>query len=527
MAVTLHDYQTYHSGGTQASRNFYVDDVTISPASVSNGNFETGSGTSFTGWSPTAASTPIISTAEYHGGSQSVKIPVDASNTNVGIKTSSSAVLSVTSGNEYVLEMWVKSDSVGQLQIQLRDGSTSTTGNYLQVDRVTWNSTTYYFAIPTDTTWKKFRLSFTASTSGYVYIADLKRGGLGGYRASHDPPALDATGSSPYVIAVGAPRASSWITSFTIAGSTPTTISQNISGDNTAGVDARGAISSSYSCAAVIGTSGYNLMDMIVASFNGVNQTTPTTGTPVTANSYSATATASYTGTSGNTLVVCVATQSGRTFTASNCTELAQVTHQDSSLGSLFVGTVTATGSAQTIGATFTTGDNHRLVIFELSAATSSITVTPGAANLALTTFAPTVVATNNKSVTPGAATLTLSAFTPIVSVSDNKSVTPGIATLTLTPFAPTATVTNNKFATPGTATLALTTFAPTVSVSDHKTVVPGAATLTLTAYAPTAVVSDHKTVVPGAGSLMLTAYPPTVSVSGSPAVTGSFFYSL
>lgn len=357
--------------------------------------------------------------------------------------------------------------------------------------------------------------------------SQVYQSGSGGYSASHTLPDLDASGVNTLAVAAGFNRnPASDVTSWTFEGSTPTAIADSINASVVAVSTQRYLINNSATTI-VSNTPSYKLQAMIGVALEGVDQTTPITGTPATAGGYGTAATAAYTGTSGNMLLVFVSSQSDRTFTASGVTDITSVTHADANLGAGYGGYVTASGSSQTIGAALSSADNWRLVIFEVEAAASGTTVTPGVASLVLTAFAPTVVATDNKSVTPGAAALTLSAFTPTVAVSDNKSVTPGVATLTLTPYAPTATVTDNKFATPGLATLALTPFAPSVSVSDNKFATPGAATLTLTAYAPTAAVSDHKTAVPGAASLALTAYPPTVSVSGSSAVTGSFFYSL
>jgi len=147
---------------------------------------------------------------------------------------------------------------------------------------------------------------------------------------------------------------------------------------------------------------------------------------------------------------------------------------------------------------------------FPGGAAAGGTTVTPGAAALTLTTYAPTV--STPVTCTPGPASLTLTTFAPTVSTP--VTCTPGAASLTLTTYAP--TVSTPRTATPGAAALTLTTYAPTVSTP--VTATPGTASLTLTAYAPT--VSTPRTVTPGTASLTLTTYAPTVSATGAVTAT-------
>lgn len=86
------------------------------------------------------------------------------------------------------------------------------------------------------------------------------------------------------------------------------------------------------------------------------------------------------------------------------------------------------------------------------------------------------------QSVTPAAATLTLTTFAPTVRV--NTILTPGVASLAFTTFAPSIILGTRL--TPANATLALTTFAPTVSATAHVAVTPAPASLTFTTFAPT-----------------------------------------
>lgn len=153
-------------------------------------------------------------------------------------------------------------------------------------------------------------------------------------------------------------------------------------------------------------------------------------------------------------------------------------------------------------------------------AATAHQTVTPGTVALTLTPQTPTVTASDHQTVTPGTASLTLTPQTPTVGVSDNQTVTPGSASLSLTPQAPAVAVSNNIAVTPGTASLALTAFAPSTILSDHQLVTPGVAALTLTPYAPTVTGGAGVTVTPGTAALSLTAFAPTTVLSDHQLVT-------
>ncbi len=116
----------------------------------------------------------------------------------------------------------------------------------------------------------------------------------------------------------------------------------------------------------------YKELAYTAIALSGVDQTTPTTGTPTTSSGYSSTCTASHTGTSGNMLFAIVNVQGSRTLSASNVTEIANFS-PSSSIGDCFCGYVEATGSSQTIGATLTGGDtNWYLSIVEIAAAAAA-----------------------------------------------------------------------------------------------------------------------------------------------------------
>lgn len=193
--------------------------------------------------------------------------------------------------------------------------------------------------------------------------------GSGGFQSSHTLPDLDASGTDSIAIAAGFNRdPTSDVTSWTFEGNTPTQIASAIN-TNVVAVDLYRYVINNAATTIVSNTPTFKLQAMIGASFTGVHQTTPTTGTPSTSTGFGSSATLSYTGTSGNYLIVAVSTQDDRTFTASSCTQAAQVTHGDTNLGSGFIGYVAATGSSQTIGATWTTDTNYAIVLAELAIA--------------------------------------------------------------------------------------------------------------------------------------------------------------
>lgn len=146
-----------------------------------NGNFESATGTTnanFTapGFLLTAAgstSVVTIDTTQAALGSRSVKLAVDASNTNNGIKLSGN--LTVLPNTNYRLVISTKSDTAGQLQLQLGNG----TGNFLQSDNITWNTTANYTNINTTTGFVRSTIFFqTAPGQTTLQITDLKRSGL-------------------------------------------------------------------------------------------------------------------------------------------------------------------------------------------------------------------------------------------------------------------------------------------------------------------------------------------------------------
>lgn len=195
--------------------------------------------------------------------------------------------------------------------------------------------------------------------------------GSGGFLSSHTWPDVNVSGTNTLHLACGNNRNPlSDVSGWTSDGNTMTSVVDSIN-TNVCAVSIYRYLINNADVTTVSSTPSFKLQGGIVLGLAGVDQTTPIAGTG-TAGNFSATATAAYTGTSGNLLLVFVSTQNDKTFTASNCTAQASVTHADTNQGSGFVGYVTATGSSQTIGATFTGNDNWRLAIVEITAAAAA-----------------------------------------------------------------------------------------------------------------------------------------------------------
>lgn len=199
---------------------------------------------------------------------------------------------------------------------------------------------------------------------------DVYQSGSGGFLASHTLPDIDASGANAIAIGVGFNRNPvSDVTGWTFEGTAGTLVANAINA-NVVAVSMYFATSSSAAETIVSNTPSFKLQAMIGASFTDGHQSAPVVGTPSTGTGFNSTGTLSVTGTAGNTFVVGVSTQGDRTFTASGCTLINQVTHADANVGSGFLGYVAATGSPQTIGASWGTGDNYAIVVAEIKPAT-------------------------------------------------------------------------------------------------------------------------------------------------------------
>jgi len=189
------------------------------------------------------------------------------------------------------------------------------------------------------------------------------------YTTTHTISAFDCSGPITYLIHTGHNQNPAVeVTSWTVDGGDATgdLIKEGIS-SNVAAVQIYGTKINNASFDIVSGTSTSKQQAMTAIKLTGVDQTTPDAGTPVESSGFSSTATAAYTGTAGNLLIVGISTNATATYTASGCTELLDFDH-GADIGQVFIGHVVATGSSQTIGATLGGDDNWHLVIVEVTA---------------------------------------------------------------------------------------------------------------------------------------------------------------
>ncbi len=193
--------------------------------------------------------------------------------------------------------------------------------------------------------------------------------GSGGYTNVHTFPDVDVSGADTVHIAAGFNRnPATEVSGWTSDGNAMTTIKDEINA-NVCAVQTRQYLINNANVTTVANTPSYKLLAGITLGLAGVDQTTPITGTPVSSQGYGASATQAYTGTSGNLLLVFLGLKDDKTITASSCTEQTSVTGADGNMGTGWCGYVTATGSSQTIGGTWTGDTNWTMTIFEVKAA--------------------------------------------------------------------------------------------------------------------------------------------------------------
>ena len=197
----------------------------------------------------------------------------------------------------------------------------------------------------------------------------------GGYDVSQTISAFQCNGTDSHLVVATYNRVDAELTGVTANGNAMAARGGSFN-SSVCGVKAWDYTISNASFDVVASTPSYKLSAVSAIALSGVHQTTAATGTPVTAGAYNTTATASYTGTSGNMLLVFVNCQNARTLTASNCTQIHNFDHTDANLGQCFAGYVAATGSSQTIGCTLNTDDNWRLTIVEVASSGGSPSVT-------------------------------------------------------------------------------------------------------------------------------------------------------
>lgn len=208
--------------------------------------------------------------------------------------------------------------------------------------------------------------------------SDIYESGSGGYVTTHTFPDIDVSGTDTLAIAVGFNRNPlSDVSSWTIEGASPTSLINSIN-TNVSAVQSYYHLINNAATTIVSNTPTFKLQAGIAIGLSGVDQSTPIAGSSAAADGYGAAASHSYTGTAGNLLLVFVSTSADRTYTATNSTTLQSVAHADVNCGSGFVGYATATGSSQTLGATWTTDTNWQCAIVEVKAASGAAAANSG-----------------------------------------------------------------------------------------------------------------------------------------------------
>lgn len=164
--------------------------------------------------------------------------------------------------------------------------------------------------------------------------------------------------------------------------------------------------------------------------------------------------------------------------------------------------------------------------------------VTPGVANLTTAGLAPTAQAP--RVAVPAPVVLTTACLAPDVEISgpSGLTLTPGTAALAATSFSPSTLVPRQS--TPGTTGLAISTFGPVVGTPRAVVVglahlsliglapaivrpilaVPGVRAAVLTMFAPVGLASERQRVTPDAAALALVSFAPSTSSAG-PIVGG------
>ena len=187
-----------------------------------------------------------------------------------------------------------------------------------------------------------------------------------GYNATHTLSAFACNGTDSHLIVASFNRnPTADVTSITANG-VAMTLEKNQENAGTTATQLYGYKINNASFDIVANTPGYKQEAFVAIALSGANQTDAVIGTPVGATAYNSTATTSYTGASGNLLIVAITNDdSTKTFTASGCTQLQNFDHV-TDVRQCFVGYVTATGSAQTIGATLSGDANYTIAIIEI-----------------------------------------------------------------------------------------------------------------------------------------------------------------
>ena len=151
--------------------------------------------------------------------------------------------------------------------------------------------------------------------------------------------------------------------------------------------------------------------------------------------------------------------------------------------------------------------------VCRISNAGTPVTVSPGAGQVVIAGFNPSITALLARGVSPGAAQTVITGFTPTISALLARTAAPGAGQAVITGFTPTITALLARTAAPGFAQLSITGFLPVLTTaSGEKTIDPGVAQLSIAGFKPTVSRILEITVAPGAAQLIITGLTPTVS---------------
>lgn len=197
-----------------------------------------------------------------------------------------------------------------------------------------------------------------------------------GFNSTHTISGFDCSGTDSHLlVAAYLKENTSELSSITADGNTMSRRGQS-GGGGVAGVEAFDYTINDASFDIVGNTPSFKELAYTAIALSGVDQSTPATGTPVTASGFSSAPSVSYTGTTGNELFLIVNVQGTRTLAVTGTGNTLVSTFQpSSSIGACLVSHVTATGSSQTLGASVTGGDtNWHAVVVEVAVASGGIT---------------------------------------------------------------------------------------------------------------------------------------------------------
>jgi len=192
-----------------------------------------------------------------------------------------------------------------------------------------------------------------------------------GYNNTHTISAFDCSGTDSHLIVASFNSNPTIEVSTATADGNTMTLEKNEENAGAVAVQIYGYQISNASFDVVSNTPSYKQQAYLAVALSGTNQTDAVIGSAGDQN-YGTTATTSYTGTSGNLLIVAVVNgDSSLPLTASGCTEEANFDHT-TDIHECFIGYVTATGSSQTIGATMTGSTNYAVAIIEVAVASAT-----------------------------------------------------------------------------------------------------------------------------------------------------------